>query len=187
MPRYSPRLGVSLFGAPLHQWIASRRRVCVSGRRRPLRSIPVPAYEPALAVERSSCSVLVCVIGIREIFVFEYQTQRLPRNSRQWSGQICVNVRSGARRVCYEECTHTVRQRFPSRSLKPLPTHPGLRPHPTRTDLRKAGRSQRPACPFQALVFDLAHAAEDESSDDVMCITPFRSFDAISIRVCGRP
>jgi hypothetical protein len=92
------------------------------------------ARRPALAVERPICSTSVCVIGIREIFVFEYQPQRLPPNWQQRSTQICDIARPGARRACYEEHTHTVRQRFPSRSLKPLPTHSRLRPHPARTD-----------------------------------------------------
>ena len=37
----------------------------------------MPACEPALALERSICGVSVCVIGIREIFVFEYQTAKI--------------------------------------------------------------------------------------------------------------
>jgi hypothetical protein len=104
-----------------------------------LRSIPIPACEPILAVERSTRGASVCIISIREIFVFEYQTQRLPSNWRQWSTQICDIARLGARRACYEERTHTVRQRFPSRLLKPFPHTQGFDHTPR--GLIKKGRS----------------------------------------------
>ena len=88
------------------------------------------------------------VSGGCKIFVFKYQKQRLPRNWRQSRGQICDIARPGARRACYELGTPKVRQRFPSRSLKPLPTHPRLRPDSHADELEKADRSQRSAFIF---------------------------------------
>jgi hypothetical protein len=48
-----------------------------------LRGLSLPADEPGLALKMSTCWVSVCVTSIREISIFEYQTQRLPSNWRQ--------------------------------------------------------------------------------------------------------
>jgi hypothetical protein len=48
-----------------------------------LRGLSLPADEPGLALKMSTGCVSVCLTSIREIFVFEYQTQRLPSNWRQ--------------------------------------------------------------------------------------------------------
>ena len=57
----------------------SSSRVCVGGLWRLCGAFRCRACEPTLAVERSTRSASVCVISIREIFVFEYQPQRLPQ------------------------------------------------------------------------------------------------------------
>jgi hypothetical protein len=122
----------------------------------------VPAYGAGTTLEMGDLRCVIAraarLIGILKIFVSKYQNQEIGEN-RQGS-YATLHIPEHIAHV-YEVITSQVRQRFPSRSLKPLPTHPRLRPNSRADESEKAGRSQRSAFIFSGSIDWRDHSKQE--------------------------
>jgi len=148
-PQSWPRSGISrrrgnpTRPAASRHMLAACARVGVSWRRILCRHMVPPM---TLEERRHACG-----LGRRcqfdstfKIFVSKYQNQEIGEDSQGRYAPMHLPDH-----VAYAmDSAPKVRRRFPSRSLKPLPTHPRLRPDSHADELEKADRSQRSAFIF---------------------------------------